>query len=109
MRSKICASAAALILSASVAFANPSQSTDRKDLQVLKDVATSVQRYTRFTIFDDVSASVKDGVVTLTGRVTMPFKHEDIAKRVAKIDGLTAVPDQIGLLPAPPFDPQLPA
>ena len=54
MLSKICASTAALILSASVAFANPSQSTDRKDLQVLKDVATNVQRYTRFTIFDDV-------------------------------------------------------
>jgi len=107
MLSKICASAAALILSASVAFANPSQSTDRKDLQVLKDVATSVQRYTRFTIFDDVSASVKDGVVTLTGRVTMPFKHEDIAKRVAKIDGVTAVRDQIGVLPVSPFDDEL--
>src|SRR5258708_11601108 len=107
MRSKICASAAALILSASVAFANPSQSTDRKDLQVLKDVATSVQRYTRFTIFDDVSASVKDGVVTLTGKVTMPFKHEEIAKRVAKIDGVTAVRDQIGVLPVSQFDDEL--
>jgi hyperosmotically inducible protein len=107
MRSKICASAAALILSASVAFANPSQSTDRKDLQVLKDVATSVQRYTRFTIFDDVSASVKDGVVTLTGKVTMPFKHEEIAKRVAKIDGVTAVRDEIGVLPVSQFDDEL--
>ena len=107
MLSKICASAAALILSASVAFANPSQSTDRKDLQVLKDVATSVQRYTRFTIFDDVSASVKDGVVTLTGKVTMPFKHEEIAKRVAKIDGVTAVRDQIGVLPVSQFDDEL--
>ncbi len=107
MLSKICASAAALILSASVAFANPSQSTDRKDLQVLKDVATSVQRYTRFTIFDDVSASVKDGVVTLTGKVTMPFKHEEIAKRVAKIDGVTAVRDEIGVLPVSQFDDEL--
>ncbi len=107
MFNKILASAAALILSATVASANPTQTTDRKDLQVLKDVATSVQRYTRFTIFDDVSASVKDGVVTLTGRVTMPFKHEDIAKRVAKIDGVTAVRDQIGVLPVSPFDDEL--
>ena len=107
MLSKICASAAALVLSASVAFANPSQSTDRKDLQVLKDVATSVQRYTRFTIFDDVSASVKDGVVTLTGKVTMPFKRDDIAKRVAKIDGVTAVRDEIGVLPVSQFDDEL--
>jgi len=107
MFNKILASAAALILSATVASANTTQTTDRKDLQVLKDVATSVQRYTRFTIFDDVSASVKDGVVTLTGRVTMPFKHEDIAKRVAKIDGVTAVRDQIGVLPVSPFDDEL--
>jgi len=107
MLNKICASAAALILSASAAFANPSQTTDRKDLQVLKDVATSVQRYTRFTIFDDVSASVKDGVVTLTGKVTMPFKHDEIAKRVAKIDGVTAVRDEIGVLPVSQFDDEL--
>ena len=60
---------------------------------MLKEVATSVDRYAQFTIFDDVSASVKDGVVTLTGKVTMPFKRDDIAKRVAKIDGVTAVRD----------------
>src|SRR5882672_7803326 len=107
MRSKICASAAALILSASVAFANPSQSTDRKDLQVLKDVATSVQRYTRFTIFDDVSASVKDGVVTLTGKVTMPYKRDDIEKRVSNVDGVRAVRDEIGVLPVSQFDDDL--
>src|SRR5207244_185048 len=40
---------------------------DRKDLQVFNDVATSVNRYAHFTIFDDVNAQVKDGVVTLTG------------------------------------------
>ena len=57
---------------------------ERKDLQVFKDVATSVNRYTQFTIFDDVSASVKDGVVTLTGKVTMPYKRDDIEKRVAQ-------------------------
>jgi hyperosmotically inducible protein len=76
-------------------------------LQILKDVATSVDRYTRFTIFDDVSASVKDGVVTLTGKVTMPFKRDDIAKRVAKVDGVTAVRDEIGVLPVSQFDDEL--
>src|SRR5258706_11996608 len=97
--------AAGLVLTANTAVAGSIDT--RKDFQVLKDVATSVDRYTRFTIFDDVSASVKDGVVTLTGRVTMPFKHEDIAKRVAKIDGVTAVRDQIGVLPVSPFDDEL--
>ncbi len=105
MLKKICASAAALILSANVALA--SQANDRKDFQVLKEVATSVDRYAQFTIFDDVSASVKDGVVTLTGKVTMPFKRDDIARRVAKIDGVTAVRDEIGVLPVSQFDDEL--
>src|SRR5256712_5077260 len=106
MLNKLITASAGLLLTANVALAAGNQ-TERKDFQILKDVATSVQRYTRFTIFDDVSASVKDGVVTLTGKVTMPFKHEEIAKRVAKIDGVTAVRDEIGVLPVSQFDDEL--
>jgi hyperosmotically inducible protein len=80
---------------------------DRKDFQLLKDVATSVDRYVHFTIFDDVSANVKDGVVTLTGRVTMPYKKDDIEKRVAKIDGVRSVQDNIAVLPVSQFDDEL--
>ena len=80
---------------------------DRKDFQVLKDVATSVDRYTQFTIFDDVNAAVKDGVVTLTGKVTMPYKRDDIARRVSKIDGVRSVQDRIEVLPVSTFDDEL--
>ena len=84
------------------------RSTDtRKDFQVLKDVAASVERYTQFTIFDDVSAHVKDGVVTLTGKVTMPYKREDIARRVGKVDGVVTVRDEIKVLPVSQFDDEL--
>jgi osmotically-inducible protein OsmY len=107
MLTRMCASVVAVVMTASVAFAGSVQTTDRKDFQVLKDVATSVDRYVHFTIFDDVSASVKDGVVTLTGRVTMPYKHEDIAKRVEKISGVREVRDQIGVLPVSSFDDEL--
>lgn len=84
-----------------------SSETAKKDLQLLKDVATSVDRYVHFTIFDDVNANVKGGVVTLTGRVTMPYKKDDIAKRVAKIDGVRSVQDNIAVLPVSQFDDQL--
>jgi hyperosmotically inducible protein len=90
-----------ILLTATIAGAQP------KDFQIFKDVAASVDRYTQFTIFDDVSASVKDGVVTLTGKVTMPYKHEDIAKRVAKVDGVLSVRDQIAVLPVSQFDEEL--
>ena len=107
MTNKIVACAGGLLLTAQIAVAGPVGQRDRKDFQVLKDVATSVERYTRFTIFDDVSASVKDGVVTLTGKVTMPFKRDDIAKRVAAIDGVRTVEDRIDVLPVSQFDDEL--
>jgi len=94
-----------MMLTATIAFAN--QPPDRKDLQIFKDVAASVDRYTRFTIFDDVAASVKEGVVTLTGKVTMPYKRDDIEKRVARVDGVKAVHDQIDVLPVSQFDDEL--
>jgi len=93
--------AVVLVVSATVAAAQP------KDFQVLKDVAAKVDGYTQFTIFDDVNANVKDGVVTLTGKVTMPYKRDDIEKRVAKVDGVKQVNDQIAVLPVSQFDDQL--
>ena len=105
MLKKLTMMAAGLVLMANVALA--ASIDTRKDFQVLKDVATSVERYTRFTIFDDVSASVKDGVVTLTGKVTMPFKRDDIEKRVAKVNGVITVRDEITVLPVSQFDDEL--
>ena len=104
---KLCACAAGLLLTANVALAGSAGQSDRKDFQVAKDIATSVQRYTQFTIFDDVSAYVKEGVVTLSGKVTMPYKRDDIEKRIAKVDGVRGVTDQIGVLPVSLFDDEL--
>jgi osmotically-inducible protein OsmY len=88
---------------AGAAAAAPIESA-RKDFQVLKDVAASVDRYSNFTIFDDVNASVRDGVVTLTGKVTMPYKRDDIERRVSGVGGVRAVRDRIEVLPVSTFD-----
>jgi hyperosmotically inducible protein len=96
---------AGFALTASVAAADTG--AGRKDLQVFNDISKAVTRYAQFTIFDSVDASVKDGVVTLTGRVTMPYKKEAIEKRVAKVDGVREVRDQISVLPVSQFDDQL--
>src|SRR5579884_990867 len=102
-----CVSVAAALLLTHAALASANVPTERKDFQVLKDVSTSVQRYVHFTIFDDISANVKDGVVTLAGSVTMPYKKDDIEKRVAKIDGVRSVVDNIDVLPVSQFDDEL--
>src|SRR5436190_9219947 len=103
MFKRIAALAANTLLVATVAAASPT-AVDRKDIAVAHDIASTVERYTRFTIFDDINAGVKDGVVTLTGRVTMPFKRDEIGGRVAQIDGVRQVINQIGVLPVSQFD-----
>jgi hyperosmotically inducible protein len=80
---------------------------ERKDLQIFKDVSDTVLRYTRFTIFDDVSASIDQGVITLRGKVTMPFKRDDIENRVARVPGVTRVDNSITVLPVSIFDDEL--
>jgi hyperosmotically inducible periplasmic protein len=82
-------------------------SAEREDLQVFRDVSKQVLRYSRFTIFDSVHASVNEGVVTLTGKVTMPFKSNDIAKRVSKVEGVREVHNQIEVLPVSIYDDEL--
>jgi hyperosmotically inducible periplasmic protein len=83
------------------------QIAERKDLQVFNDIADQVNRYTQITIFDSISASVDDGRVVLTGWVTMPFKRDDIEKRVRKVEGVMAVDNKIGVLPVSQFDDEL--
>ena len=92
------------LLSLNTAFA---QTTERKDLQVFNDIADQVNRYTQLTIFDSISASVIDGRVVLSGWVTMPYKRDDLEKRVRKVEGITTVENQIGVLPVSQFDDEL--
>ena len=107
MFTRLCTLAIGVTLGANVASGAPHDVNGRKDLQVLKDIAASVDHYSQFTIFDDVAANVKDGAVTLSGRVTMPFKRDDIEKRVSNVDGVLSVRDDIAVLPVSPFDDEL--
>ncbi|HUQ88355.1 MAG TPA: BON domain-containing protein [Vicinamibacterales bacterium] len=83
------------------------QNPERKDLQVFNDIADRVNGYTQITIFDSIAASVDNGRVVLSGWVTMPFKRDDIEKRVRKVEGVTAVDNKIGVLPVSQFDDEL--
>jgi hyperosmotically inducible protein len=77
------------------------------DFQIFQDVSKQVLRYSQFTIFDSVHAQVVDGVVTLTGKVTMPYKRNDIERRVAEVAGVREVTNQITVLPVSMFDDEL--
>jgi hyperosmotically inducible protein len=70
-------------------------------------VQREVLRYPHFTIFDSVNMQVDEGVVILTGKVTMPYKRTELGKRVSRIPGISEVHNQIEVLPVSQFDDQL--
>lgn len=80
---------------------------DTGNLQLFRSVQREVLRYPFFTIFDSVQAQVDDGVVVLTGKVTMPFKRNALEQRVAKVDGVSRVDNRIDVLPVSQFDDDL--
>jgi len=101
MRTKqiLFAALGALLLLSSTAAAQ-----DRFDTRIADEIGRQINSYPQFTIFDHVSGSVDSGVVTLTGKVTMPFKKDDIARKTAAIAGVREVQNQIEVLPVSTFD-----
>lgn len=94
-------------LAVTLALSAPAWAADRKDLQVARDVSKQVMTYPQFSIFDSVHMQVDEGIVVLTGKVTMPYKKTDIAKRIAKIDGVHRVVNNLAVLPVSQFDDEL--
>ena len=100
--SSISAIVALLMMFATSAFAQ-----DRRDVRLADDVGRSITGYVRLTVFDDINAAVENGMVVLTGKVTMPYKKDDLEKRIVKIDGVRSVRNDIGVLPVSQFDDEL--
>lgn len=94
------ASIVASVALTSVVFAQD----DRHDRRVAEEISSTIRMYPQFSIFDDVSGVVEAGIVTLRGKVTMPFKREQIETRVARIDGVREIRNEISVLPASIFD-----
>jgi osmotically-inducible protein OsmY len=73
-----------------------------------KDLVDRVLTYPHYTVFDDITFQLEDeGIVTLGGYVTMPFKKEELEERVGKVRGVRELKSQIQVLPTSPSDDQL--
>lgn len=105
MRSLLLGFVAGLAVAAPLGTAEAAQ--QHRDIRIAHEVVASVNDYAQFTIFDDVSVEVENGVATLTGKVTMPYKRTEIEKRTAAIDGVREVRNRIGVLPVSSFDNEL--
>jgi hyperosmotically inducible periplasmic protein len=96
-----------VLLWALFAAGAPAHAQDRRDVRLADTVAHEIRQYTRLTIFDDVNGRVEQGIVTLTGQVTMPYKKSDLEKRVAKIDGVRELRSELRVLPVSIVDDEL--
>jgi len=107
MLRKLAATAALVITLGAFGFTTPAAAADTENLQLFRSVQKQVLNYTHFTIFDSVNTQINDGVVVLSGWVTMPYKSHDIERRVSRVDGVTRVVNQIKELPVSQFDDDL--
>lgn len=98
---------AAFCLSAT-AWAAPTRGiAGASDRSIANAVADQVRNYAYYTIFDDIQGIVHDGVVTLSGKVTEPYKATQIADRVKRVQGVREVDNKIQSLPVSIFDNEL--
>jgi osmotically-inducible protein OsmY len=74
------------------------------DEWLAREIADDVSESPLFTIFDDVSVRVVDGVATLTGFVTPSNKSKEFTKLASRVRGVQQVVNQITALPPSMMD-----
>ena len=67
-------------------------------------VERSIRESPQVTIFDDVDARIEGDSVVLTGKVTAAAKRADIERRVARVEGVRGLRNEILVLPPLPED-----
>jgi osmotically-inducible protein OsmY len=76
--------------------------------QLIADrIGEQINRYVFYTIFDDVQGRIDNGLVTLTGKVTAPYKAKAIGELAKRVAGVREVDNKIETLPVSTFDDQL--
>jgi osmotically-inducible protein OsmY len=77
------------------------------DQKLGEEVIKEIRKYSRFTVFDDCSAFVKEGRVAIFGWVTEPYKKTEIEKRLHKIVGIQEFKNDLEVLPVSSADQNL--
>jgi osmotically-inducible protein OsmY len=63
----------------------------RADEEIRDDATNAVLRWERYGPFDAVGVEVRDGAVKLSGWVETPFKRDEIEERLARVDAVRDV------------------
>jgi hyperosmotically inducible periplasmic protein len=80
---------------------------ERSDAELEKDVRKAILRSPNYGVFDSVGVTIEDGVVLIQGSVRMGYRKNDIVDRVAKVEGLRGLQDEIQVQSVSQFDDRL--
>src|SRR5262245_60448738 len=58
-------------------------------------VSQAILAYPRYGVFDSVELAVSDGAVVLSGSVLQPYRKTDIESRVARVEGVREIRNEI--------------
>ncbi len=107
MRTRHASALLLLIMLTMALVARPAAAGQMNDAVLADRIADAVRQYVHFGIFDDINIRVDNRAVTLSGRVTMPYKRDDIAARVKRIDGVRDLTNNVEVLPVSLYDSDL--
>ena len=92
---------------AAAAFAATAPAKPMSDAELAARAAKEVRTYTRYTIWDNVNLSVREGNIELTGQVSQPFKKNDLGRLMQRLPGVTGVTNRLEVLPTSFYDDEL--
>ena len=107
IKSIILAIAVVFTIATSAAVAAPvGKSADQglKQQQIMKKVRKELVTLPYYGVFDNLAYRVEGNTVTLFGQVVRPSTRQDAGRRVARIEGVERVVNQIEVLPLSTFD-----
>ncbi|HMD99430.1 MAG TPA: BON domain-containing protein [Terriglobia bacterium] len=83
------------------------QAEDVTDQQIVEKARKEIVTYPFYSIFDNLELRAENGVLTVGGQVTDPFKKSDIGNFLANVKGVTQVQNDLEVLPVSTYDDQL--
>jgi hyperosmotically inducible protein len=98
---------ALVLLTASMMIPAAVEAKTTKPVTLPEAIRHQLAMIPRYGVFDNLTFRVDGSTVTLMGEVTQPVVKDDATHAVRQVEGVTAVVNNIEVLPLSPFDNQL--